>query len=94
MKREIATASSHRVIVVGDNRIMAGPVATPLRNTLRAPFTRRTWAELAYTLATLPLAFIAVAYTVPMLENGLFFLCSPPGNINGRQNGCQPQLSS
>jgi signal transduction histidine kinase len=79
MKREIVAASSHRVIVVGDNRIMAGPVATPLRNTLRAPFTRRTWAELAYTLATLPLALVAVAYTVPMLENGLFWALSAPG---------------
>jgi signal transduction histidine kinase len=79
MKREIATASSHNVIVVGDNRIMAGPVATPLRNTLKAPFTRRTWAELAYTLATLPLALLAFAYMVPMLENGAFMAVSAPG---------------
>jgi len=58
---------------------MAGPVATPLRNTLRAPFTRRTWAELAYTLVTLPLALLAFAYAVPMLENGLLWALSAPG---------------
>ncbi len=79
MKSEIATASSHNVIVVGDNRIMAGPVATPLRNALRASFTRRTWAEFGYTLATLPLALAAVVYAVPMLENGLLWALSAPG---------------
>jgi signal transduction histidine kinase len=79
MKREIVTASSHSVIVVGDNRIMAGPVATPLRNALRAPFTKRAWAEFAYTLVTLPLALLAFAYMVPMLENGVFIAISTPG---------------
>ena len=58
---------------------MAGPVATPLRNMLSAPFTKRTWAELAYTLATLPLALVAFVYTVPMLENGIFWALSAPG---------------
>ena len=79
MKRETVTASSHSIIVVGDNRIMAGPVAMPLRKTLRAPFTLRTWAELAYTLATLPLSLVGVAYTLLMLENGALWALSAPG---------------
>jgi Putative sensor/Histidine kinase len=79
MKRERVIASDHGGIIVVDNRIMAGSVATPLRNMLKAPFTKRTWVELGYTLATLPLALAAVVYSLIMLENGLLWAVSAPG---------------
>jgi signal transduction histidine kinase len=79
MTRERVIASDHGGIIVVDNRIMAGSVPTPLRNTLSAPFTRRTRAELGYTLATLPLALVAVVYSVLMLENGVLWALSAPG---------------
>jgi hypothetical protein len=68
MKREIATAGGHGAAVVNDNLIMTGSAASPLRRVLRAPFTKRAWAELGYTLATLPLAFAAVTFTVAMIR--------------------------
>jgi signal transduction histidine kinase len=79
MKREIVIASSHGGIIVTDNHIMARSVLTPLRNTLKAPFTKRAWVEFGYTLATFPLALAAVAFTVPMLANGPLWAVSAPG---------------
>jgi signal transduction histidine kinase len=35
---------------MSDNHTMTGPVSTLLRRILRAPFTRRAWAELAFQL--------------------------------------------
>jgi len=55
---------------------MTEPAAPPLRRVIEAPFTRRAWAELGHTLASLPLAFGAVAFFVPMLENGIFWAIS------------------
>jgi signal transduction histidine kinase len=79
MKREIVIASSHGGIIVTDNHIMARSVLTPLRNTLKAPFTKRAWAELGYTLVTLPLDFAAIAFTVPTLANGPLWAVSAAG---------------
>jgi len=79
MKREILTAGGHSTAIMHDNHIMSGPAASPLRGLLRAPFTRRAWAELCYVLATLPLALAAVAFTVPMLASGLLWGASAPG---------------
>ena len=50
-----------------------------LRQTLRAPFTRRTWAELAYVIITFPLALGAAAFIIPMLANGVLWGASAPG---------------
>jgi signal transduction histidine kinase len=78
MNRRIATAGGHNTAIMNDNHVMAGSVA-PLRRTLKAPFTRRAWAELGYTLATFPIAVAAVVYTVLMLGNGLLWAASAPG---------------
>jgi hypothetical protein len=49
--------NSYSTAVMTDNHIMTGS----LRRVLNAPFTRRTWAELWYTLVTVPLAVVAAA---------------------------------
>ncbi|HEY6295312.1 MAG TPA: sensor domain-containing protein [Streptosporangiaceae bacterium] len=67
---------------MADNHIMGGPVPASLRNVLRAPFTKRTWAEIGYTLVTLPIALAAFVYTVVMLENGVLWAASAPGLRN------------
>jgi hypothetical protein len=46
------TASDPEVIFISDNHIMARPARAPLRRVLRAPFTRRAWAELAYAVVS------------------------------------------
>ena len=79
MKRETVIPSGHGAIIVADNRIMGGSASASLRNVLKAPFTKRTWAEVGYTLATLPLALVAFLYSVIMLENGLLWAASAPG---------------
>jgi signal transduction histidine kinase len=78
MKREIATADGHGAIIMTDNHVMIESAASPLKRALKAPFTRRAWAELAYTLCSFPLAIVAVAFIVPMLENGPFWALSAP----------------
>jgi signal transduction histidine kinase len=78
MKREIATADGRSAAIMNDNRIMTRSAASPFWRALKAPFTRRAWAELAYTLRSFPLAIVAVAFIVPMLENGPFWSLSAP----------------
>jgi len=77
--RDIATAGGRRAAIVNDNLIMTGPAASPLRRVLQAPFTRRSWAELGYALATLPLALAAVAFMAVMSVNTFPFVASTPG---------------
>ena len=48
----------------------AQPAASPFRHAVEAPFTRRAWAEVGHTLASLPLAAAALAIIVPTLVNG------------------------
>jgi signal transduction histidine kinase len=79
MKREIVTARGHNTVIMHDNHIMAGSAASSLRGVLKAPFTRRSWAEIRYTFATLPLAFAAVIFAAAMLENGLLWGISAGG---------------
>jgi len=61
-----------------DNLIMMGPAgaagkaSSPLRRWLTAPFGKRAWAEIRYTLVTVPLAAVAVVFALVMLENGPF----------------------
>jgi signal transduction histidine kinase len=77
--RHIATAGGRSAAIVNDNLIMTGPAASPLRRVLQAPFTRRSWAEFGYALATLPLALAAVAFMVVTFVNTFPFAASTPG---------------
>jgi signal transduction histidine kinase len=58
---------------------MAGPNSSLLWRVLRAPFARRTRAELAYVILSVPLALVALVFTVPMLANGALRAMSAPG---------------
>jgi signal transduction histidine kinase len=67
---------------ISDNLTMTGPdqgSSSPLRRILRAPFSRRTWDELAYSVSSLLLALGALIFIVPMLANGLLWALSAPG---------------
>ncbi len=67
---------------ISDNLTMTGPdqgSSSPRRRILRAPFTRRTWDELAYSAASLLLALGALIFIVPTLVNGLLWALSAPG---------------
>ncbi|HEY3649199.1 MAG TPA: hypothetical protein VGL33_14595 [Streptosporangiaceae bacterium] len=70
---------------ISDNLTMTGPdqgSSSPLRRILRAPFTRRTWDELAYSVSSLLLALGALIFIVPTLVNGLLWALSAPGVRN------------
>jgi signal transduction histidine kinase len=76
MNTQTRSAGGHSTVITYDNHFMtelAQPAGSPLRHVIEAPFTRRTWAEVGHTLATLPLAVVAVAFIVPMLGNGIFW---------------------
>ena len=75
----MSTETADHAVILTDNHIMTSPVVPPLRRALKTPFTRRTWTELGYTLVTLPIAFAAVIFTLPMLANGLLWAISAPG---------------
>jgi signal transduction histidine kinase len=79
------TASDPEVIFISDNHTMARPARAPLRRILQAPFSRRTWAELAYTIVSALLAVWALFFIVPTLANGLLWGLSAPGirKLNG-----------
>jgi signal transduction histidine kinase len=79
MNTDIAPADGYSAAIMTDNHIMTESAASPLWRVLKAPFTKRAWSELGYTLVTLPLAIVAVAFIVPMLENGPFWALSAPG---------------
>jgi signal transduction histidine kinase len=79
MTREIQTANGHHTIIVDDNLIMTGPVARTLRASLKAPFARRTWTELAHTLATFPLSLAAFVFIAVTIVNGPLWGASAPG---------------
>src|ERR1700761_8789042 len=67
---------------ISDNLTMTGPdqgSSSARRRILRAPFTRRTWDELAYSAVSLLLALGALIFIVPTLVNGLLWALSAPG---------------
>jgi signal transduction histidine kinase len=76
MNTRTRTAGGHSTVITYDNHIMTESATSPLRRVIEAPFTRRAWTELGYTLASFPLAVAAVAFLVPMLENGLLWAVS------------------
>ncbi|MGH3279333.1 MAG: sensor domain-containing protein, partial [Trebonia sp.] len=45
----------------------------------QAPFGRRAWAEVRYTLATVPVAIAGVVYTAIMIEHGFLWALSAAG---------------
>lgn len=73
MKREIATASGHSAAIMNDNQNMTEWAGSAVWG---APFAKRAWAEIRYTLATIPLSIAAVAFIVPMLYNGPMWAAS------------------
>ena len=58
---------------------MTGPSSSPLRRILCAPFTRRAWAELAYSVVSALLDVGALVFIVPFLANGALWAASAPG---------------
>ena len=75
----MTTANGQGAIIISDNLTMTGPSSSPLRRILRAPFTRRTWAELAYSIVSALLDVGALVFIVPMLLNGALWAASAPG---------------
>jgi signal transduction histidine kinase len=71
--------STRSAVIMDDNQIMIRPARSPLRPIFQAPFSRRTWAELAYALVSALLAVGAVIFIVPMLVNGLLWGLSASG---------------
>jgi signal transduction histidine kinase len=61
---------------MNDNQNMTEPAASTVWG---APFGKRAWAELRYTLVTFPLTVAAVAFIVPMLYNGPMWAASAEG---------------
>jgi signal transduction histidine kinase len=75
----MSTASGPSAAFISDNHSMGEPAGSLLRRILRAPFTRRAWAELAYAIVSVPLAVGALVFTVPTLINGPLWAASAPG---------------
>jgi signal transduction histidine kinase len=57
----------------------AGSAASPLVRLLKAPFTKRAWAELGYMLISFPLALAGFVFTVAGIGNGPLWAASAPG---------------
>jgi signal transduction histidine kinase len=79
MKKPLVTSGGHGTVIVYDNHIMTRSAGPLLVRLLRAPFTRRAWAELGYTLAGVPLAIAGFVFTVAGLANGPFWAVTAPG---------------
>jgi signal transduction histidine kinase len=75
----MSKASGRGAAFISDNHTMTGSASALLWRILRAPFTRRTWAELAYAIVSVPLAVGALVFTVPTLINGPLWAASAPG---------------
>src|SRR5580700_347758 len=73
------TAASADSAFISDNQPMTEPASSRLRHILREPFSRRSWAELIYAIAGVPLAVAALVFIVPMLANGVLWGLSAPG---------------
>ena len=82
MSTQTPQAGGHITAIPYDNHLMTETARTPetaassVRRALAAPFTKRAWAELGYTVTSFLLAVAAVTFIVPMLENGIFWAVS------------------
>jgi signal transduction histidine kinase len=79
MERDILTAGGYNTALMNDNHIMTEMATSPRRRIIRAPFSRRAWAELGYTLASFPIAVAGVAYTAVTIEHGFLWALSASG---------------
>jgi signal transduction histidine kinase len=70
MRTQTKPSGGHSTVITYDNHLMTESPASPLRHVIEAPFTRRAWAELGYTLVGFPLAIAAIAFIVPTLAGG------------------------
>src|SRR6202000_1238494 len=73
MRTRTRAARGHVAVITDDNQVMAESAGSPLRRVIEAPFTRRAWSELGYTLASAWLSVAAVAFLVPTLANGVLW---------------------
>ena len=69
----------HSTVVPYDNHLMATPATAPLREVTSAPFARRAWTEIGYTLASFGVALAALVFIVPTLANGILWAMSADG---------------
>jgi signal transduction histidine kinase len=79
MSTQTPQADGHSTVISYDNHLMtdtAETAASRVRRALQAPFTKRAWAEVGYTVTSFLLAVAAVTFIVPMLENGIFWAIS------------------
>src|SRR3984957_2007711 len=79
MSTQTPQVGGHSTVIPYDNHLMtesAESAASRLRRALAAPFTKRAWAEVGYTVTSFLLAVAAVTFIVPMLENGIFWAIS------------------
>ena len=72
---------------------MTGPSSSPLWRILCAPFTRRTWAELAYSIVSALLDVGALLFILPMLVNGLLWGASSPGSGNSARRAASSPVN-
>src|SRR5215469_8299902 len=79
MNRNIATEGGYNTAIINDNLIMTRPAPSRLMRIVRAPFTRRSYAEACYMLATLPVALAGVVYTAVTMEQGVLWALSASG---------------
>jgi signal transduction histidine kinase len=63
---------------IQDNQHMNGSAFVRLTQILRAPFTRRAWAEFAYALICFPLAVVSFAFALFSLWNGPTWALTAP----------------
>jgi hypothetical protein len=79
MSKSLAAAGGHHAAIMYDNHIMTGPATPPLRRLFQAPFSRRAWAGLGYTLISVPLALAGFIFTVAGIGNGPLWAASALG---------------
>jgi signal transduction histidine kinase len=70
---------SDEITIISDNDSMNGSSDSPLVRIVTAPFTRRTWSEVGYAFASIPLLVAALVFIVPTLVNGLLWGASASG---------------
>jgi signal transduction histidine kinase len=79
MNANIATEGDHNTAGMNDNRIMTSPAGSSMLRIVRTPFNKRSWVELGYMLATLPISIASTVFTVATLANPPLWVLSVPG---------------
>src|SRR5580693_5052535 len=95
MHSSFATGGGYHASTMYDNHLMNRPPASRLVRLLQAPFTRRAWAEILYSLITFPLAVAGFVFTVAGIGNGL--LWPRPRLVSGNSappTACSPRSCS